>query len=276
MLTVIKLSVFTVLSTLFYLYVGQMVPQKEVHPPKEVEVSDSMDTTAMISAGQKIVEGKGTCLGCHTPGLDKPGRFPDLGGVGDRAATQKEGMSGLDYLAESLFEPNKYIVPGFNPGMPAVHKPPISLNQREILTVLAYLQSLGGNPSVGMDTQLKYVSNAGSSENKEAAKPEAQTPPQKAPEMTPKTMLTTYLCNTCHSLDTPARMVGPSLFDIGNRLDENALFESILAPDATVAATYPPGIMSAMLNNSGFYEKVSTKQLKELVKYLSSMKGEAK
>lgn len=157
MKNVLKLVAFTVLVTCFYAYIGQMVPQKEVYPPKDREIRTDMTTNEMVDAGQEIVGGKGTCLGCHTMGADKPGRFPDLGGIGARAGSRKPGMSDVEYLAECLYEPNAYIVPGFNPGMPQINKAPIALSDGEILAVIAYLQSLGGEPTVTMKTKLKYA-----------------------------------------------------------------------------------------------------------------------
>ncbi len=32
-----------------------------------------------------------------------------------------------------MYDPNAFIVPGFNPGMPAINKPPIGLTDEEIL-----------------------------------------------------------------------------------------------------------------------------------------------
>lgn len=157
MKNVLKIILFTVLVTGFYAYVGQMVPQKEVYPPKDREIRPDMTQDEMVDAGQEIVGGKGTCLGCHTLGADKPGRFPDLGGIGARAGSRKAGMSDVEYLAECLYEPNAFIVPGFNPGMPPVNKAPIALSDGEILAVIAYLQSLGGEPTVTMKTKLKYA-----------------------------------------------------------------------------------------------------------------------
>ena len=151
----VKLLLFTLLVTGFYTYVGQMVPQSEVHPPKAVVIREDMTPEEMAEVGQEIVGGKGTCLACHTIGADQPGRFPDLGGIGARAGARKAGMSDVEYLAESLYDPNAYIVPGFNPGMPPISKPPIGLSDREILAVIAYLQSLGGETTVTMRTRLK-------------------------------------------------------------------------------------------------------------------------
>ena len=156
----LKIFLFTLLVTGFYTYVGQMVPQTEVYPPKDREIKADMTTDEMVEAGQEIVGGKGTCMGCHTLGSDKAGRFPDLGGIGARAASRKPGMSDVDYLAECLYAPNAYIVPGFNPGMPQINKAPIGLSDGEILAVIAYLQSLGGEPTVTMKTKLKYMGAA--------------------------------------------------------------------------------------------------------------------
>lgn len=157
----LKLMAFTVLVTAFYAYVGQMVPQKEVHPPKDLVVGPDMGTEELLEAGRQIAEGKGTCLTCHTVGSQEKKRFPDLGGIGERAGTRRAGLSGLDYLAESLYEPNSFIVEGYSPGMPAVHKPPIGLSDLEILAVLAWLQSQGGEPTVTGKTRLKYHTAAG-------------------------------------------------------------------------------------------------------------------
>jgi hypothetical protein len=56
-----------------------------------------------------------------------------------------------------MYEPDAYIVPGFNPGMPVINKPPIGLTDQEILTVIAYLQSLGGTPTVTLQTTHRYM-----------------------------------------------------------------------------------------------------------------------
>jgi mono/diheme cytochrome c family protein len=157
----LKVALFTVLVTAFYAYVGQMVPQKEVHPPKDLEVRADMSTAELVQAGKQIAEGKGTCTACHTIGSHEKGRFPDLGGIGGRAGTRKPGMSDVEYLLESLSDPNAYIVEGFSPGMPPVDKPPIDLSDMEMLAVIAYLQSLGGTPTVTPSTPLVRGGPAG-------------------------------------------------------------------------------------------------------------------
>jgi cytochrome c oxidase subunit 2 len=100
------------------------------------------------------MDGKGLCFTCHTMGKKGALRFPDLEGVGSRAANRIPGLSDTDYLAQSLYQPDRFIVEGFNPGMPVISKPPIGLTDDEIRAVVAYLQSLGGTPTVTMATQL--------------------------------------------------------------------------------------------------------------------------
>jgi mono/diheme cytochrome c family protein len=146
-------------TTAFYTYVGQMVPQKEVLPPAEIVLRSDLTTADMVKVGREIMEGKGLCLTCHTVGKSGALRFPDLAGVAARAKTREPGLNDVQYFAKAMYEPNAFIVPGFNPGMPVGNKPPIGLTDQEILCVIAYLQTLGGTPTVTLQTKHQY--NAG-------------------------------------------------------------------------------------------------------------------
>lgn len=150
----IKILGLIVATTAFYTMVGQLVPQKEVHPPKETALKKEMSSDELVKAGKEIAEGKGLCSTCHTVGRSGALRFPDLDGIGARAASRRPGHSDVDYLAESIYDPNLYIVPGFTAGMPVINKPPIGLNDQEILAVIAYLQSLGGKVTVTMESKV--------------------------------------------------------------------------------------------------------------------------
>jgi hypothetical protein len=151
-----RVAGLVLVTTAFYGYVGQMVPQKEVLPPLETVLRTDLTTADMVTVGREIAEGKGLCSTCHTVGRTGALRFPDLEGIGSRAATRIPGVSDIDYLAQSMYEPNAYIVEGFNPGMPVINRPPIGLTDQEILCVIAYLQSLGGTPSVTLQTSHRY------------------------------------------------------------------------------------------------------------------------
>ena len=154
----IRIGALVLATTGFYAYVGQMVPQKEVQPPQEIVLRTDLTTADMVKVGREIMEGKGLCFTCHTVGKTGALRFPDLEGVDGRAASRVQGLNDVEYFAQSMYEPDAYIVPGFNPGMPPVNKPPIGLTDQEILCVIAYLQSLGGTPSVTLQTTHRYHS----------------------------------------------------------------------------------------------------------------------
>ena len=151
-----RIGVLVLLTTAFYTYVGQMVPQKEVLPPQETVLASDLPTADMVTVGRQIMEGKGLCLTCHTIGRSGALRFPDLEGIGARAKERVPGQSDVEYLAQSMYEPDSFVVPGFNPGMPPINKPPIGLSDQEILCVIAYLQSLGGEPTVTLQTTHRY------------------------------------------------------------------------------------------------------------------------
>lgn len=271
MKTALKVIALTVLTTAFYAYVGNMVPQKITYPPQDVELRSDMTTEEMVKAGQEIVGGKGTCLSCHTIGSHEAGRFPDLGGIGVRAESRKEGMDDVEYLAESLYDPDAYIVDGFKKGMLAANKPPISLSDEEILSVIAYLQSLGGMPTVTMKTKTKW---AGASPKTPTPRPATTVAASaEAVVLGAEELMRAYACVTCHSLDTPDTLIGPSLYDVGNRLTVAELYESILNPDATITEGFPQGVMTVTLTGLQFFDKVSTREIKTIVDFLAARKG---
>jgi mono/diheme cytochrome c family protein len=150
----LRILALTVATTAFYTLVGQLVPQKEVQPPKETVLKKDMTPEELLKAGRDVMEGKGLCFTCHTVGKSGALRFPDLAGIGGRAGSRVPGLSDVDYLAQSIYEPGTFIVPGFNPGMPVINKPPIGLSDQEILAVIAYLQSMGGKVTVTLDSKV--------------------------------------------------------------------------------------------------------------------------
>ena len=153
---IIRIGALVLATTGFYTYVGQMVPQKEVQPPQEIALRSDLTTADMVKVGRELMEGKGLCLTCHTIGKSGALRFPDLDGVDARAKSRVAGLSDVEYFAQSMYEPNAFVVPGFVPGMPVINKPPIGLTDQEILCVIAYLQTLGGTATVTLQTTHRY------------------------------------------------------------------------------------------------------------------------
>src|SRR5262245_4761207 len=153
---IVRIGGLVLAATAFYTYVGQMVPQKEVQPPAETVIKADLTTADMVKVGREIMDGKGLCFTCHTIGKSGALRFPDLDGVDVRAKSREPGLSDIEYFAQAMYEPNAFVVPGFNPGMPTINKPPIGLTDQEILCVIAYLQTLGGTPTVTLQTTHRY------------------------------------------------------------------------------------------------------------------------
>jgi hypothetical protein len=198
---VVRIGALVLVSTVFYGYVGQMVPQKEVHPPEEVALGGDLSAADLVKVGRQVMEGKGLCLTCHTIGKTGALRFPDLEGIGARAKTRIPGMSDVEYLAQSMYEPNVFVVQGFGPGMPAINQPPIGLTDQEILAVMAALQSLGGTPTVTLKTTHRYLSGG-------AAPGTAAPAPSPAPDAAP---------GKPQPLTTPKKGEGPGLDGAGVR-----------------------------------------------------------
>lgn len=137
----IALGVFTL--------IGLGVPQMASMPPA-VETFDlaKIKTPADLAAiGQKIFFSKGQCALCHSIGPSEAARCPDLKGIGQKLTRE--------FLFESLTDPQAYIYldyrhegpPKEYPAqMPRIHKNPIALTKKEILTVIAFLQQMSGEP----------------------------------------------------------------------------------------------------------------------------------
>jgi mono/diheme cytochrome c family protein len=157
----VRIAGLVLVTTIFYGYVGQLVPQKEVQAPVETVMKTDMTTADMVKVGREIMDGKGLCLTCHTIGKSGALRFPDLAGIGGRAGTRVAGLDGVEYLAQSMYEPLAFVVPGFPPAMPPINQPPIGLTDQEILSVIAYLQTLGGTPTVTLQTKHRYNGGTG-------------------------------------------------------------------------------------------------------------------
>lgn len=269
----LKVLVFNMVIIGFFLYVANSIPQQRKDPPKELELSAEMKPDEFVKVGQDIFYGKGTCALCHTIG-SKGERCPNLEGVGARAETRfKEdnykgtAANAAEYLVESVMNPTIYVVEGYQPSMPPLGR---QLNDLEIVAVVSFLESLGGEVTVtGHDRFPKY---RGASEAPAATAAAPAATPGASGKSGPE-LVQQWGCVNCHKFDTPDRLVGPSLWDVGARQDANYIRESILQPDAVVVQGFPPQLMQATLDGTGFYQKVALQDLNTLVDYLASLKG---
>ena len=276
MRTFLKVFAFNIVIIAFFLYVGNSIPQLRQDPPKELVLAADAPVEDFVKAGQDIFYGKGTCALCHEIGK-KGERCPDLAGVGERSETRiKEerykgkATTGAEYLVESLMEPTTYVVEGYQPSMPPVGR---QLSDLELVAVVSFLQSQGGEVTVNGQTHFPKWRGEGGGAATAAAAPAAGTAAAAPSGASGQELVQQWGCIACHTLDGPEKLVGPSLWDIGARKDANYIRESILQPDAVVVEGFPPGLMKGTLDGSGFYQKMSLQDLNAIVDYLTSLKG---
>lgn len=125
------------------------VPQMASLPPAEekIDLATVQTPSDMAAIGQKIFFSKGQCALCHSIGPSESARCPDLKGIG--AKLSKE------FIYESLTQPQAYIYQDYRhegppkeypARMPYINKNPIGLSKNEILSVIAFLQQMSGEP----------------------------------------------------------------------------------------------------------------------------------
>jgi mono/diheme cytochrome c family protein len=129
--------------------VALAVPQMASLPPAEekFDIASIKTPSDMAAIGQKIFFSKGQCALCHSIGPSESARCPDLKGIGAKLSR--------DFIFESLTEPQAYIYMDFRhegapkeypARMPYINKNPIGLSRNEILSVIAFLQQMSGEP----------------------------------------------------------------------------------------------------------------------------------
>lgn len=132
--------------------------RKRAEEARIAELMRTLDTPKMVLLGKEIVHGRGLCFNCHRIGPEGQGKVgPDLQDVGARASSRVPNVTDVGYLAQSLYQPGAFVVPTFPQSMPPANVPPIALSDLEIRMVVAYLQSLGGTPSVEPNTKLPFA-----------------------------------------------------------------------------------------------------------------------
>jgi cytochrome c2 len=280
MRTFLKVFAFNIVIIAFFLYVGNSIPQLRQDPPKELVLAEDAPIEDFVRAGQDIFYGKGTCALCHEIGK-KGERCPDLAGVGERAQTRiheerykGKATTGAEYIVESVMDPTAYVVEGYQPSMPPVGR---QLNDLELVAVVAFLQSQGGEVTVNGHSRFpKWRGEGGGAATAAAAPapaPAAATTAAATSGASGPELVQQWGCTSCHNFDKPEKLVGPSLWDIGARKDANYIRESILDPDAVVVEGFPAGLMKGTLDGEGFYQKVPLQDLNTIVSYLASLKG---
>ncbi|NUO08069.1 MAG: hypothetical protein HUU08_05205 [Candidatus Brocadia sp.] len=233
--SMLKITAFGVAIIGFYLYITMYV--------SGLSGTGGAESAGGISpeAGEKIFWGDGQCGTCHKIGTSGSAtRGPDQEGLANRADERAKELglpSGLDYLVESIVEPDKFIVKGYDKIMPKVYDPPILLSREKILAVLAYLQTLGGEADVG--ALMKYkdkIPEVSKKKVKPWVSPIAVDPKDGEKVFFDETLPVT--CGKCHVVSGKGKKVGPELTGIGAIQTPEYFIESILKPSAKIVKGY--------------------------------------
>lgn len=95
--------------------------------------------TDPIERGKQVYREK-NCASCHQIGSDGGTVGPPLTHLGTVAETRTAGMSGEEYVRESILDPGGYIVPGFPDTMPRGLTR--GLSQEDLDALVRYLLTL--------------------------------------------------------------------------------------------------------------------------------------
>lgn len=249
----------------FFASYANSIPQLESKVPEETIVSkEGLTQAGLIDMGHKIFFGKGNCYVCHK---ETGGRGPNLNNIGASALNRKPGTSSLDYLMESLIRPNAYLVKGYEDIMPRADKPPISLNQAELLAVIAYLQSLGGIVTVKPGDIRAATSHLVSAQEAQQRPPLLELPGIKGDIDSGREVFLNKGCNVCHLMEGDEEKNGPNLAHIGAQSDITYIIESILDPEAKIIEGYK------FKMPKDYKDRLSVKEFNDLVAFLASLKG---
>ncbi|MBI4400692.1 MAG: c-type cytochrome [Nitrospirae bacterium] len=145
-----KIVVFTAVVLASFSYMSYSIPQQASLPPVKEQIDPATIKTKgeLIAVGRKLFFGKGQCALCHSIGHSEAARCPDLAGIGAKLTRE--------FLHESLTHPDTFTYMDyasdpprpFPAEMPRINRPPVDLNEPELLAVIAFVQSLGGEVTV--------------------------------------------------------------------------------------------------------------------------------
>lgn len=226
-------------------------------------------------AGEKVFWGEGQCHTCHSVGTSGSAtRGPNQEGLALRAeekAKERGLSSGLEYLVESIVEPDAYIVEGYDKIMPKVYEPPIMLGREKILAVLTYLQTLGGEPDI--DAVMKFKDKIPEASKKKVV---PWVPPIEVdPSVGEKVFFDEtrdVTCSKCHIVNGKGSKVGPELTGIGAVQTPQYLIESVLKPSAVIVKGFET--MYLITTDGMAYNGIIKSQSEEEVVMLVDEEGE--
>lgn len=210
--------------------------------PTEAPVAEAEPAETAGPAGTvEEVVAKYGCQACHKM-LGSGGDLgPSLENIGKK--------NNVEQIRQSIIDPNAVIAEGFPPGvMPQDFADQMMVKELELLvTFLANTEAASGEKPSAVDT-----SAADSDEQKSGA----------------EDVIAQFGCQACHKVLGGGGELGPSLENVGARLDADQIRQSIIEPNAVITEGFPSGVMPP-----NFAEQMSNEQLDALVTFLLEQKG---
>jgi len=210
-----------------------------------------------VNAGEDLFFGKAQCFRCHSVGKHGDADYgPNLEDIGLRARSRAKDRDldvASDYLVESILHPAAYVVPGYANDMAEVYRPPVDIGKKELVEVVAYLQSQGGK------VDLWEINIPDASVHKPAA-PGLPIQPRNAVAGR-ELFMDMFSCASCHRTGERGGGVGPELTHIGAYRDEAFFMREILDPSAVVPSGYRPIVLD--LKGAGGVHGVLRKETPE-------------
>jgi mono/diheme cytochrome c family protein len=284
---------FVVAILLFFVWAGRAV----------TDVSGEGQTVAMSadassSNGRALFFGAGMCATCHAFGSEGSAvRCPDLGAspslgaaIGVRAAGRVEGQGAIEYLVQSMYEPDAFVVEGYPAGlMRPAHRAPTALSDEAITSLALFLLEASG-----VFVEVDEVLRAQRPFAERAATEPDVAPGLALPSGDAQVGRDVYLsikCWSCHAIDGLAlpdeapredAVVGPDLSAIAAIQTREYLLESMVDPDAVVVADpadIEPGSDASYRTLDGssrmpdFLDSLTFREVLDLVAYLETLDG---
>jgi mono/diheme cytochrome c family protein len=241
----IKVVLFVVAFLSIFAFIALQIPQQASLPPSVEKFDPTKIKTKndLVQIGQKIFYGKGQCALCHSIGHSATARCPNLQGVGGKltrefiyeSVTQPQAYTYMDYT----YSPPKF----FPARMPVIVKPPIDLNNNELLSVMSFIQSQGGE--VTIDPSEIVVSGTGGSLG-EAGDPASG-----------EKLFQKMACSKCHAPDRFREKLTDR--------DEGSIRQAILDPNAGVRVDPKPV-------HKGFDQQLTVRDFNDLIAYLGRLR----
>ncbi|MCF6288344.1 MAG: cytochrome c [Proteobacteria bacterium] len=108
---------------------------------KETEIQKGRQLFQQMHLGQNKVIG---CIACHSLKADIKTVGPSLYALGLRADKIVEGLTGEEYIIQSIINPDAYIVSGYAPAI-MIADYDRALSSKQIKALAAFLNSLDGS-----------------------------------------------------------------------------------------------------------------------------------